>query len=114
MSLQYLRLSNAIQLGNSEVAIIAGHVGLSQTSDKRYKEDIKKISLGLDFVNKLHPVEYIRKNSESKSKEWGVIALELKQTLQEENYKNAGIVQEDGSKDRILSVRYADLIAPTD
>ena len=32
--------------------------GTIQTSDKRMKENIKESSLGLDFINKLNPVEY--------------------------------------------------------
>lgn len=105
-------LSNTIQLGNDAITAISGQVPFTTTSDRRYKEDIKSIPLGLDFVNKLHPVEYIRTNNESKTKEWGVIAQELQQILEEANYKNAGIVQEDGSAKKMLSVRYTDLIAP--
>lgn len=104
--------SNTIQLGNTAVTSIAGQVSFTTTSDRRYKENIKSIPLGLDFVNKLHPVEYNRKNNKSKTKEWGIIAQELQETLQEENYNNAGIVQEDGSINKMLSVRYTDLIAP--
>lgn len=104
--------SNTIQLGNTAVTAISGQVPFTTTSDRRYKENIQSISLGLDFVNKLHPVEYIRKNNEFKTKEWGVIAQELQQSLQEVDYINAGIVQQDNSKDKMLSVRYTDLIAP--
>ena len=32
-----------------------------QTSDRRIKENIKDISLGLDFINELKPVEYNKK-----------------------------------------------------
>lgn len=104
--------SNTIQLGNTAITSIAGQVPFTTTSDRRFKEDIKTIPLGLDFVNKLHPVEYVRKNNELKTKEWGVIAQELQETLQTVNYKDAGIVQEDNSADKMLSVRYTDLIAP--
>ncbi len=104
--------SNTIQLGNAAITTIAGQVPFTTTSDRRLKEDIKTIPLGLDFVNKLRPVEYIRKNNELKTKEWGVIAQELQQTLEAVNYKDAGIVQEDGTDEKQLSVRYTDLIAP--
>ncbi|WP_242499276.1 tail fiber domain-containing protein [Flavobacterium sp. 140616W15] len=63
--------SNTIQLGNAAITTIAGQVPFTTTSDRRLKEDIKTIPLGLDFVNKLHPVEYVRKNNELKTKEWG-------------------------------------------
>lgn len=104
--------SNAIQLGNGDITKISGQVGFSTTSDRRYKKDIKTIPLGLDFINKVRPVEYIRKNNESNTKEWGVIAQELQQTLDEVAYKDAGVVQEGGDADKMLSVRYTDLIAP--
>ncbi len=104
--------SNSIVLGNRYISRISGQVNFSATSDRRFKENIKTIPLGLDFINKIRPVEYVRKNDELKTKEWGVIAQELEETLAEVNYKDAGIVQNDGTADKILSVRYNDLIAP--
>lgn len=107
-----LATSNAIKLGNTSISNIFAQVGISETSDRRFKEDIKTITLGLKFVNNLHPVEYIRKNNKDKTKEWGVIAQELQQAINNADYKNAGIIQEDGTEFKILSVRYTDLIAP--
>lgn len=107
-----VRSSNTIRFGNNDILTISGYVGFSQSSDKRFKENIKTIPLGLAFINKIRPVEYVRKNNEFKTKEWGVIAQELEETLEEVNYYGAGIVQEDGSEDKMLSVRYTDLIAP--
>ncbi|MBF7093297.1 tail fiber domain-containing protein [Flavobacterium sp. ALJ2] len=107
-----LNESNEIRLGNSSIGKMSAHVALTVSSDKRYKENIKTMPLGLDFINKIRPVEYIRKSNEFKTKEWGVIAQELQQTLQTVNYNDAGLVQEDGSEDKMLSVRYTDLIAP--
>ncbi|MBF7093299.1 tail fiber domain-containing protein [Flavobacterium sp. ALJ2] len=104
--------SNEIRLGNYTIGKLSAQVALTVASDKRYKENIKTMPLGLDFINKIRPVEYIRKNNELKTKEWGVIAQELQQTLQTVNYNDAGLVQEDGSEDKMLSVRYTDLIAP--
>jgi len=39
--------------------------GTIQTSDKRMKDNIKESSLGLDFINKLNPVQYKWKDYES-------------------------------------------------
>ena len=39
--------------------------GTIQTSDKRMKDDIKESSLGLDFINKLNPVQYKWKDYET-------------------------------------------------
>lgn len=105
-------VNNSIRLGNTSISSFTGQVAYSFTSDIRYKTNIESMPLGLDFINKLRPVQYIRKNNESKTKEWGVIAQELQQTLQAVDYKDAGLVQEDGSADKMLSVRYTDLIAP--
>lgn len=107
-----LNISNAIRLGNTTITSITGQVSFSASSDRRFKDHIKTIPLGLHFINKLHPVEYIRKNNTSKTKEWGIIAQELQQTLREIDYKDTSIVQEDGSGNKMLSVRYNDLIAP--
>ena len=60
----------------------------------------------------MRPVEYIRNNNSAKTKEWGIIAQELQQTLSDAGYKNAGIIEEDGSPEKYLTVRYNDLLAP--
>lgn len=104
--------SNTIQLGNPDITKLSAPIGLAVSSDQRYKQNVRTIALGLDFINRLHPVEYIGKNNESKTKEWGIIAQELQETLRDVDYKDAGIVQEDGSDNRILFIRYMDLIAP--
>lgn len=104
--------SNTIRLGNTAITSITGQVAFSASSDRRFKQEIQSIPLGLGFINKLHPVEYIRKNNNEKTKEWGVIAQELQQAIRDMGYKGAGIVQEDGSAEKMLSVRYTDLIAP--
>ncbi|WP_264538171.1 tail fiber domain-containing protein [Flavobacterium sp. N1736] len=104
--------SNKVRIGNDNVTIIEGFVAMTVASDRRYKEDIATIPLGLDFINQLHPVEYIKKTNSEKTKEWGLIAQELKETLDKVNYKNAAIISSDKSKDKFLSIRYTDLFAP--
>lgn len=104
--------SNKVRIGNTSVTVIEGQVAMSVASDERFKENIKTIPLGLDFINRLHPVEYIKKNNSGKTKEWGLIAQELQKTLQQIEYKNAGIITSDNSKNGFLAVRYTDLFAP--
>lgn len=104
--------SNKIRLGNTAITVLEAQVGLSTTSDRRYKEEIATIPLGLDFINQIRPVEYVRKNNADNSKEWGVIAQELQQVLTDADYDDAGLISEDGSEEHYLSVRYTDLIAP--
>jgi Pectate lyase superfamily protein/Chaperone of endosialidase len=47
------------------------------TSSKKYKEDIKDYSRGLDFVQKLRPVTYVGKNDPTKKRHGGLIAEEV-------------------------------------
>lgn len=104
--------SNMVRLGNYDINRIDMQVPINITSDRRVKEQITDLDLGIDFLNMLRPVAYKRKDAEQQKKEWGLIAQELQQTLQEINCSDAGIVQEDGTPDQMLSVRYTDLIAP--
>jgi trimeric autotransporter adhesin len=107
-----VNLSNKVRIGNAAVTVIEGQVPWTTTSDKRLKNHIADLPLGLDFITKLHPVEYIRNNNAAKTKEWGVIAQELQQTLKEVGYKEAGVVSEESSAEKYLTVRYNDLQAP--
>lgn len=104
--------SNKVRIGNPFVNVIEGQVPWSSTSDKRLKNHIGDLTLGLDFITKLRPVEYIRNNNAAKTKEWGVIAQELQQTLKDAGYKDAGIVTEDNTAEKYMTVRYNDLLAP--
>ena len=85
---------------------------MTLTSDKRLKNHIADLPLGIDFINKLRPVEYIRNNNAEQTKEWGVVAQELHQTLSDIGYKDAGIVTIDPTPEKFMAVRYNDLIAP--
>ena len=102
--------SNQIRLGNANIAYFGCQVALSVTSDSRWKSDIKKSSLGLDFINKLNPVSYFRNNDETKKLEYGFIAQEMETTLNQLDAKNNGIITKDDAG--MYSVRYNDLFAP--
>ena len=102
--------NNYIRLGNSSITTAAIQVFWSLSSDKRYKKDIKDSNLGLDFIKELRPVSYIRKNDDSKNREYGFIAQELQETLKSNGAADSSIVTEDN--DTMLSVRYNDLFAP--
>jgi hypothetical protein len=104
--------SNKVRIGNTSVTAIEGQVPWTATSDKRLKNHIADLPLGLDFITKLRPVEYVRNNNAAKTKEWGVIAQELQQTLHDVGYKEAGVVSEDASPEKYMAVRYNDLMAP--
>lgn len=105
-------VSNKVRIGNENVTVIEGQVGLSVASDRRYKEKIAQIPLGLNFINQLEPVEYIKKNDPDQRMEWGLIAQDLQKILDKNNYKNAAIINNVKSDSNFLSVRYNDLFAP--
>jgi hypothetical protein len=45
-------------LGDENIAYINAQVGITAASDKRDKNDIEPLTLGLEFINKLEPVTY--------------------------------------------------------
>ena len=102
--------NHQIKLGNTAISYFGCQVGLSITSDSRWKSDIKKTSLGLNFINKLNPVSYTRKNDDSKKLEYGFIAQEMDATLKQLDAKNNGMITKDDAG--MYSVRYNDLLAP--
>jgi trimeric autotransporter adhesin len=55
---------------------------------------------------------YIRNNNAEKTKEWGLIAQELQQTLKDAGYQDVGVVSEDKPPEKYMTVRYNDLLAP--
>ena len=99
-----------MRIGNAAVTYAGVQVAWTITSDQRWKENIQKSALGLNFINDLEPVSYNRKNDESKKIEYGFIAQELEKTLAEYKVTNAGIITKDD--EGMLSVRYNDLLAP--
>lgn len=106
--------SNQVRIGNTAVTYAGVQVAWSVTSDSRWKTDIKKSNLGLDFISQLNPVSYIRKSEDTETikqkREYGFIAQELEQTLNDNNAKDNGIITKDD--EGMLSVRYNDLLVP--
>jgi hypothetical protein len=45
-------------LGDENITTINAQVGITAASDKRDKNDIEPLTLGLEFINKLEPVTY--------------------------------------------------------
>jgi len=102
--------SNQIRLGNTSTTYAGIEVAWTVTSDRRYKDNITPIALGLEFISKLNPVSYHRKNDESKKTEYGLIAQEVEQVLKELGIENHAMltVTDEG----MYELRYNDLIAP--
>jgi hypothetical protein len=102
--------SNQVRIGNTFVTYAGVQVAWTITSDKRWKSDIKNSELGLDFVKKLRPVSYFRNNDESKKLEYGFIAQEIEEALNNAGASNNGIISKDDKG--MYGVRYNDLMSP--
>jgi hypothetical protein len=99
--------SNHVRIGNSTVTQIGGQVGWSNLSDMRAKTNIVPLDLGLDFVMALKPVSFTLKQGNGRT-DMGFIAQDV-ETLLGDGYNVLGI---GADKDRTLSLRYTDFIAP--
>ena len=103
----YCDATNEVRLGNVFVTSIGGKVGWSALSDARAKTDVADLGLGLEFVKALRPVSFRYKGGDGRT-DMGFVAQDV-ETLLGDGYSVLGI---GGDKDRTLSLRYTDLIAP--
>jgi trimeric autotransporter adhesin len=99
--------SNQVMIGNSDVTWIGGQVSWTARSDARWKKDIVNIPFGLDFIEKLRPVEYTLAKGNGRM-DWGFLAQDIESVIGTGN--NVLSVGED--KDRTLGLRYTDFLAP--
>ncbi len=100
--------SNQIRIGNTDIHYAGVQVPWHVTSDQIWKEDIRPLPYGLDFVKQLKPVDYIRKNNKTNTREIGFIAQDVEQVLLKTDYEDQGFLTEDD--EGRLSLRYNDLI----
>jgi len=101
---------NQIRLGNTSITYAGIQVAWTVTSDRRYKENIHPLNLGLGFISKLNPVSYYRKADEKQRTEYGLIAQEVEQVLKDCGVENPGMltITDEG----MYELRYNDLLAP--
>ena len=126
---------NTIHFGDNSITEIAGHVGFSTYSDKRFKKNIATEVHGLDFIMKLEPVTYnwdvlkldkffgvneeVNKDADAqKSREYaekitytGFLAQDVEKAAQEVGYNFSGVVHPQNEQS-IYSVRYAEFVVP--
>ena len=120
---------NQIHLGNTSMTAIKGQVSFSTYSDERIKRDIVDGDLGLEFIEKLKPRKFKRKEPKEyadlfgeankapikdEEKELvfdGLIAQEVEQTCKELGVTFSGheISQNTGNKQ---SIQYETLVVP--
>jgi hypothetical protein len=103
--------SNSIRIGNTTIGTATTQIAWTTTSDRRWKDNIKDSGLGLDFLQTLRPVSYVRKNDENKKTEYGFIAQELEGALIAAGDKNNAIISKD--LEGMYGVRYNDFISIT-
>jgi hypothetical protein len=102
--------SNQVRIGNTSITSAGIQVAWTITSDMRLKSNIINSTLGLNFISKLRPVSYLRKNDVTLKTEYGFIAQEVDNALKSENAGESGLVSVDD--EGIYSLRYNDLLAP--
>ena len=102
--------NNQVRIGNADITYAGIQVAWTITSDKKWKENIIESNLGLDFISKLNPVSYTRKNDETGKNEYGFIAQEIEETLNSLEISDAGIINVTDAGD--YEMRYNDLFAP--
>ena len=88
--------------------------GVIQTSDLNSKKEIVDTDLGLDFINKLRPVNFKFINNQSDRVHTGLIAQEVEEVLTEDKAMliKENIIDENGNKRESYALRYIELIAP--
>jgi len=97
-----------VRIGNTFIVYAGIQVAWTVTSDIKWKESIEDLSLGLNVINGLKPVDYIRKNNSLHTREAGFIAQDVEELFNELGIENAGLLSKgyDGS----LELRYNDFI----
>ena len=100
--------SHQVRIGNSQITSATIQVPWASPSDKKWKEQIRPLRYGLDFVSQLKPVDYIRKNNEAKTREIGFIAQDIEKLLTTIGYSDQGLLSKDSKGG--LSLRYNDFI----
>ena len=101
--------SNQIRLGDANITYAGIQVSWTVTSDRKYKTDIKPVAFGLDFVNQLQPVDYLRVNDASGGREAGFVAQDVNQTLLSATSTAYGLISYDPTA-AAYSLRYNDFI----
>ncbi|MCM8795788.1 MAG: tail fiber domain-containing protein, partial [Candidatus Omnitrophica bacterium] len=99
--------SNKIRLGDKDVKIVESSGKWSTVSDERTKKEIKDCDLGLDFIRKLHPISFKKKNQDDDGLSYGFTAQDVEKAL---GNRKTNVVGIDAYGMKTLA--YDDLIAP--
>ena len=100
--------SHQVRIGNNQIIYAGIQVAWTVTSDAAWKDDIQPLTYGLNMVNQLKPVDYVRKNNETNTREIGFIAQDVEMLLNKLGFTNTGMLTTDDEGH--LSLRYNDFI----
>lgn len=104
--------SNSVIIGNSAVTSIGGQVGWGTFSDRRLKTGVKNNTLGLEFIQKLQPVDYSYTTKGQENLIYsGLIAQDVEEILETLNCEFSGLVKPQNNND-FYSIRYAEFVIP--
>ncbi|MFD0860664.1 tail fiber domain-containing protein [Sungkyunkwania multivorans] len=117
--------SNRMRFGNTTVNTIEAQVGISVTSDGRFKYDIEENVPGLSFINALRPVTYkfdLKKLSMFRNEpsiaqntgkiETGFIAQEVEEAAKKLGYDFSAIDVPKDSDKQNYTLSYAQFVVP--
>ena len=100
-------MSNTVVLGNASITSLQCNVqSISALSDERDKTDIQDLTLGLDFIKAMRPVQFTwnrRDGTLGTKKEVGFIAQELQEVEMDFNSKNRTHMVDDDDPSKLLA-----------
>jgi len=100
-------MSNTIVLGNASISSLQCNVqSISALSDERDKTDIQDLTLGLDFIKAMRPVQFTwnrRDGTLGTRKEVGFIAQELQEVEMDFNTRNRTHMVNDEDPSQLLA-----------
>ena len=102
--------SNTAVIGNSSVTTVGGYGSWTNFSDRREKENIQDLSLGLAFIQKLRPVSYNYISQPGVGRE-GLIAQEVEEAAQALGVTFHGVERPSTHNGR-YSLSYPALVMP--
>ncbi len=100
---------NQVRIGNTSVTYAGVQVAWTITSDRHWKNSVRKLPYGLEMLMDLNPVDYLRNNSEEKGREMGFIAQEVMAVLENYDYGDQGFLTKDDEGH--YGIRYNDFIS---
>ena len=119
--------NNEVVFGDEKTVSVGGIVPWTQTSDGRFKKDLRNDVPGMAFISRLRPVTYEldqqafaerrsekvaeTNNAPAPKRQTGFIAQEVEDAAKETGYEFSGVDQPQSEND-LYGLRYADFVAP--